>query len=72
MMIRRFIYPKRTVKRTIYGMNSKKKSVLDLKVYELKAFMQIPRLIYETPNMTLIFIFKELTKVISFLDLYHL
>jgi len=32
----------------------------------------MPRLIYDTPNITLIFILSELTKVISFLDQYHL
>jgi len=72
MMIKRFMYPNRTVRRMIWGTNSKKKSVFDLKVKELNAFMHIPKLIWETPKMTLIFIFKELTNVISFLDQYHL
>jgi len=70
-MMRTSIQPKRQRSITIWGMNSKKKSIHDRLYALFKPLLTMPNVMCATPKITDSFIFKELLNMISWLDRYQ-
>lgn len=65
------IYPNHQTIRIIRGQNSNRYSIKSELCIAFRDFRKIPRIIWDTPKITAIFIFSELTYVSSFLAVYH-